>query len=67
MYFKIIFDFLEVYFDDNRIEINNFSVGTNYPKKNFEDMNSTVEAEVIAYKIIIIIIIIIIILLLFLF
>ena len=36
---------LEIHFADNDLEIGNFSVGTNFPKKNFEDMGSTVEAE----------------------
>lgn len=40
-----IFDYLEVHFEDNGHEVNNFSVGTNFPKKNFEDMESTIEAE----------------------
>ena len=40
-----VFDFLEIHFAKNKLDITNFSVGTNYPKKNFEDMDSTIEAE----------------------
>lgn len=43
---KKIFDYLEVHFQDSGLEVNNFSVGTNYPKKNFDDTDSTIEAEV---------------------
>ena len=40
-----LFDFLSIHFADNEIEIKNFAVGTNFPKKNFEDMDSTIELE----------------------
>ena len=40
-----LFDFLSIHFADNGIEIKNFAVGTNFPKKNFEDMDSTIESE----------------------
>ncbi len=40
-----IFDYLEVYFADNNIDIRNFTVGTNFPKKTFVDMEATIEGE----------------------
>ena len=40
-----LFDFLSIHFADNDIDIKNFAVGTNFPKKNFEDMDKTVEEE----------------------
>jgi carbamoyltransferase len=43
---KKIFDYLEIFFKDNDISITNFSVGTNFPKKTFDDMTTTIEEEV---------------------
>jgi hypothetical protein len=43
--FQKIFDYLEVYFNENNIAVSNFTVGTNFPKKNFVDMETTIEGE----------------------
>lgn len=40
-----IFDYLSIHFADNNLDIKNFAVATNFPKKKFEEMDSTIEAE----------------------
>eukprot|EP01041_Mallomonas_annulata_P007510 gene7510-15368_t len=40
---QMVYDYLTVYFDDNKMEIKNFVVSTNYPKRQMDDMSMNME------------------------
>ena len=47
----MVSDFLEIHFADSGSTIRNFALSTNYPKRQMEDMEATIEAEVRGYTV----------------
>lgn len=40
---QVVYDFLAIHFDNNNLPINNFIFGTNYPKRDLDNLEMTVE------------------------